>query len=74
MPFPALLSFGRSCQFLVLTGLSLVLVALCWPQKDWFADLLSLLVDEPLELSQVWNLLVQPHVQKFHRGLETALK
>ena len=36
-----------------------------------FADLLPMLVDEPLELLQVWNLLVQPHLQKFHRGLGT---
>ena len=40
-------------------------------QEEWFADLLSLLVDEPLELLQVWNLLVQPHVRNFHRGLGT---
>ena len=52
-------------------GLSLVLVAPLWPQKEWFTDLLSLLISEPLKLLQVWNLLVQPHVQKFHRGLGT---
>ena len=52
-------------------GLSLVLITPLWPQKEWFADLLSLLVTEPLKLPQVWNLLVQPHVRKFHRGLET---
>ena len=33
-------------RVLLLTGLSLVLVA----QKQWFTDLLSLLVDEPLQL------------------------
>ena len=42
-----------------------------WPQKEWFTDILSLLIDEPLELLQVWNLLVQPHLCKFHRGLGT---
>ena len=40
--------------------------------EEWFVDLLSLLIDEPLELPQVWNLLVQPHVLKFHRGLEVT--
>ena len=47
------------------------MVAPLWPQEDWFADLLSLLVDELLELPQVRNLLAQPHVRKFHRGLKT---
>ena len=35
-----------------------------WPQKEWFADLLDLLVAKPLELPRVWNLLMQPHVRK----------
>ena len=48
----------------------MVLVALRWPQKEWFACLLSPLVDEPLELPQVWNLLVQPHVPKFRHSLK----
>ena len=47
MPFP---TFTLLCQVLLkvllLTRLSLVLVALCWPQKD--ADLFALLVVEPL--------------------------
>ena len=30
------------------TGLALVMVAPLWPQKEWFADILFLLVDEPL--------------------------
>ena len=48
-------------RVLLSTGLSLVLVAQCWPQTD----LVSLLVDKPLKLPQVWNLLVQPHGQSF---------
>ena len=52
-------------------GLSLVLVAPLWPQKEWFTDLLSLFAEEPLELPWVWNLVVQPHVRKFCKGLET---
>ena len=52
-------------------GLALVLVAPLWPQKEWFADLLDLLVEEPLELPRMWNFLVQPHVKKYYRGLET---
>ena len=38
-------------RVLLSTGLSLILVAPLWPQKKWLMDLLSLLVDEPLELS-----------------------
>ena len=40
-----------------------------WPEKEWFTDLLSLLVKEPFELPLLWNLLVQPHIRKFHCGL-----
>ena len=53
------------------TGLSLILVALLWLQKEWYADLLSLLVDESLELRQIRNLLVPPHTRTFHRSLGT---
>ena len=38
-----------------------------WSQKEWFADFLTLLVEVPLELLLLWNLLVQPHVRMFHR-------
>ena len=41
------------------------------PQKEWFANLLSLLVDITLKLPMPWNLLVLPHIQKFHRTLES---
>ena len=34
-------------------------------------DLLSLLVEEALELPSLWCLLVQPHIRKFLLGLET---
>ena len=43
-----------------------------WPQKEWFTDLLALLMAEPLELPRVWDLLVQPHVKKYHCLLETS--
>ena len=64
-------SLAGSLLSLALTGLSSVLVAPLWPQKEWFIDLLSLLVDEPLKLLLVWKLLVQPHMRKFHWGLKT---
>ena len=52
-------------------NLSLVLVASLWPQKEWFAYLMVLLMEEPLELPL---LLIQPQTKKFHRGVrDTAL-
>ena len=47
-----------------------LLVTLFWPQKEWFPDLLAILMEEPLKLSMLWNLLVQPHIRKFHCGLK----
>ena len=52
-------------------GLRSLVVAPLWPQKEWFADLLDFLIAEPLELPRIWNLLVQLHIRKYHRGLKT---
>ena len=52
-------------RVILLTDLSLVLVASLWHQKVWFANLRAHWVEEPLEL------LVQLHIRKFHGGLET---
>ena len=41
-----------------------MIVALYWPQKDWFADLYNFLVAELLELPLLWNRLIQPHCPK----------
>ena len=62
----------RKVLFKVLTsaGILLILVALLWPQ-EWFTNLLSLLVNESLDLLQLWNLLVQLHMWKLHQGLGT---
>ena len=56
---------------LALTGLSLILVAQLRPQQEWFADFLLLLVDELLKFLLIWNLFVQPHRWKLHRGLHS---
>ena len=37
--------------------------------KKWFSDLFVLLMEEPVRLLTIWNLLVQPHV-KYHQWLE----
>ena len=52
------------------TNLSLILLAPLGPQKEWFGGLLAVLVEEFVEHPLLWNLVVQPHIRKFHRGLE----
>ena len=49
-------------------NLTKVLVTPLWRQKEWSADLLDPLVEVPLELPMLWNLLVQPHIKKIHQG------
>lgn len=48
---------------------SMILVAPFWPTKEWFPDLLCLLVDFPRLLPQNPFLLKQPHFHRFHQGL-----
>ena len=40
------------------------------PNREWFPDLILLLMEEPVTLPMMWNLLVWPHVKKFHQELE----
>ena len=47
----------------------LTLIALFWPQRDWFPDLLELLSDVPITLSDQRDLLRQPHFHRFHQNL-----
>ena len=46
-------------------------ISLLSPQKEWFANLLAFLVEESLKLFLLWSLLIQLHITKFHRFLET---
>ena len=69
-PFPLLRQVLLRVMFLI--NLSLVLVAPFWPQKEWFSYVLALLAEEPLEHPLLWNLLVKPHIRKFHRGPRDA--
>ena len=50
-------------------GAQVTLIAPFWPSKEWFPDLLSLLTEPPVPLSQWWDLLRQPHVRKLHQRL-----
>ena len=63
--------FALLCQVITLVMVSLILVAPLCTQREWFVDLLDLFVAEPLKLPRVWNLLVQPPIRRYHRGLET---
>lgn len=38
-----------------------ILIAPCWPQQQWFPDLLELLIDHPRRLPLWRNLLIQTH-------------
>ena len=49
--------------------LEVTVIAPFWPQREWFPDLLELLVDVPLRLPERNDLLRQPHFHLFHRGL-----
>ena len=49
------------------SNLSMILVAPFWTRKERYPDPLDLMVEESFELFMLWNLLVQPHVRKFHR-------
>ena len=47
----------------------MILVAPLWPHREWFADLLPLLVAQPLGLPQWPRLLKQPLCSRFHTGV-----
>ena len=51
------------------SGAVVTLVAPFWPQKEWFPDLLELLLEPPLLLPERWDLLRQPHVCRYHQHL-----
>ena len=46
---------------------AMTLVAPLWPEKEWFADLLLLLIQPPLALPCWDKLLRQPHCSLFHQ-------
>ena len=48
---------------------AMTLVAPLWPEKEWFADLLLLLIQPPLALPWWDSLLRQPHCNLFHQGV-----
>ena len=48
----------------------MTLIAPLWPQKEWFPDLLSLLVDSPRSLPCRRDLLRQPHFHRYHQNLQ----
>ena len=47
----------------------MILVAPLWPHQEWFPDLLTLLVAQPLVLPQWPRLLKQPLCSTFHPGV-----
>ena len=51
------------------SNLHLTLVAPKWPQREWYPDLLDLLVDFPRVLPRIRRLLKQPGMDRFHENL-----
>ena len=47
----------------------ITLIALFWPQREWFLDLLELLLEPPLPLPERWDHLRQLHVRVYHQRL-----
>ena len=74
--FCVILPFTLRCQIIsqlmIASSLSVFIMTPLWPHQLWFLDLLFILVDEPLWLPMVWNLLVQLHVRKFHQCPNTG--
>ena len=52
-------------------NLRMTLVAPCWQQKEWFPDLLSLLVDLPRSLPSWEKLLRQPQSNRYHQNVKS---
>ena len=55
-------------SLLASTCLTVVPVALIWPHQEWFLNLLSLLVNEQLQLQVIWDLPNQSQVRMFHQA------
>ncbi|MGL5405375.1 MAG: reverse transcriptase domain-containing protein [Propionibacteriaceae bacterium] len=56
-------------KFMSHSNVTLTLIAPFWPRKEWFPDLLQLLVDFPRLLPPEKWLLKQPHFKRFHQNL-----
>ena len=48
----------------------LILIAPAWTNRPWFPLLLQMLVEKPLKLPQVPNLIFQPHTGRVHPNLQ----
>ena len=60
--FPLFALIQRAINWMMMSsGLTVILVAPMWLHRKWLLNFLFLLVDNPLQLPLVWNLLVQPH-------------
>ena len=52
-------------------GMSVILIALFWPSKEWFSDLLQATIDAPRLLLMPPDILLQPHFNCFHDSFHT---
>ena len=65
--FPPFARVGKVVEQLSTSvNTQIILVAPCWPDRNWFQELLSLLIDHPRQLPEWDNLLHQPRLGKHH--------
>ena len=55
------------------SGVLITLIALLWPQRPWYPELLDLVVDGPVPLPLSRDLLRQPHFHRHHLGISRAV-
>ena len=67
--YRAMLFHRLPCEAEALQGAIITVIALLWPQREWFPDLLELLLEPPLPLPERWDLLKRPHTRLFHQRL-----
>ena len=48
---------------------TVTLIAPNWPTKEWYPDLMELMIEEPITLPRRRDLLRQPHFSRFHQNL-----
>jgi len=65
--FPPFARVGKVVEQLSTSvNTQIILVAPCWTDRNWFQELLSLLIDHPRQLPEWDNLLHQPRLGKHH--------
>lgn len=68
--YPPICLIPKILQHMTQYKCQIILVAPHWPRRHWYPDLLKLLVDYPLKLPVLNNLLYQPNTTIYHPNPE----